>query len=312
MNKNLIDTFDIKNKDIITIVGAGGKTSLMFSASSLFRKDYKVLVTTTTHIYLPDKNLYDEMIMLSDIKDDKGNRENQKYDNEDYNNENYNDENYNDENNNNEKYSDIIKNNKKGVYVIGNYIVNNSNSNNSNCNIDGSKANPPKIKGLTFDQLDKITPYFDLVIIEGDGSKEKPLKGWNDKEPVVYHKTTKTIGVVDISSIGLYINEENIHRVEKFLKIIDKDSKIINQDLETNNKKSLKVVKLEHVKNLVLHENGLFKIYKGEKILFINKVESNNNKIHALNLIENIKNENPSYIDKFIYGSVFKNKFIEE
>ena len=29
-------------------------------------------------------------------------------------------------------------------------------------------------------------------------------------------------------------------------------------------------------------------------------------------LIENIKNENPSYIDKFIYGSVFKNKFIEE
>ncbi|WP_297134845.1 selenium cofactor biosynthesis protein YqeC [Terrisporobacter sp.] len=302
MNNNLIDTFDIKNKDIITIVGAGGKTSLMFSASSLFRKDYKVLVTTTTHIYVPDKNLYDEMIMLSDIKDDEVSRENQKYDNKSYN----------DENHNNEKYSDIIKNNKNGVYVIGNYIVNNSNSNTSNCNIDDSKVNFNKIKGLTFDQLDKITPYFDIVIIEGDGSKEKPLKGWNDKEPVVYHKTTKTIGVVDISSIGLYINEENIHRVEKFLKIIDKDSKIINQDLETNNKKSLKVVKLEHVKNLVLHENGLFKIYKGEKILFINKVENINDEINALNLIENIKNENPSYIDKFIYGSVFKDKFIEE
>ena len=302
MNKNLIDTFNIKNKDIITIVGAGGKTSLMFSASSLFRKNYKVLVTTTTHIYVPDKNLYDEMIMLSDIKDDKVSRENQENNNDSYN----------DENHNNEKYSDLIKNNKKGVYVIGNYIINNSNANTSNCNTDHSKENPPKLKGLTFDQLDKITPYFDIVIIEGDGSKEKPLKGWRDLEPVVYNKTTKTIGVVDISSIGLYINEENIHRVEKFLKIIDKDSKIINQDLETNNKKSLKVVKLEHVKNLVLHENGLFKIYKGEKILFINKVENINDKIHALNLIENIKNENPSYIDKFIYGSVFKNKFIEE
>lgn len=302
MNKNLIDTFDIKNKDIITIVGAGGKTSLMFSASSLFRKDYKVLVTTTTHIYVPDKNIYDEMIMLSDIKDDKVSSENQEYNNE----------NYNDENHNNEKYSDIIKNNKKGVYIIGNYIVNNSNVNASNCNIDRSKVNHPKIKGLTFDQLDKITPYFDIVIIEGDGSKEKPLKSWNDNEPVVYHKTTKTIGVVDISSVGLYINEENIHRLEKFLKIIDKGSKIINKDLETNNKESLKVVELEHVKNLVLHENGLFKIYSGDKILFINKVENNNNKIHALNLIENIKNENPSYIDKFIYGSIFKNKFIEE
>lgn len=288
MNKNLIDTFDIKNKDIITIVGAGGKTSLMFSASSLFRKEYKVLVTTTTHIYVPDKNLYDEMIMLSDIKDDKVGRENQDYHTE----------NYNDENHNNEKYHNIIKNNKNGVYVIGNYIVNNSNANTSNCNINGSKGNPHKIKGLTFDQLDKITPYFDIVIIEGDGSKEKPIKGWRDLEPVVYNKTTKTIGVVDISSVGIYINEENIHRLDKFLEII-------NEDLP-------KTVNLTHIKNMILNKNGLFKIYKGEKILFINKVENINNEIHALNLIKNIKNENPSYIDKFIYGSVFKNKFIEE
>lgn len=288
MNKNLIDTFNIKNKDIITIVGAGGKTSLMFSASSLFRKDYKVLVTTTTHIYVPDKNLYDEMIMLSDIKDDKVSRENQEYNNE----------NCNKEKHNNEKYSDIINNNKKGVYVIGNYIINNSNANTSNCNIDSSKVNPLKIKGLTFDQLDKIAPYFDIVIIEGDGSKEKSLKGWRDLEPVVYNKTTKTIGVVDISSVGLYINEENIHRLDKFLEII-------NEDLA-------KIVNLTHIKNMILNKNGLFKIYKGEKILFINKVENINNEIHALNLIENIKNENPSYIDKFIYGSIFKNKFIEE
>lgn len=288
MNKNLIDTFNIKNKDIITIVGAGGKTSLMFSASSLFRKNYKVLVTTTTHIYVPDKNLYDEMIMLSDIKDDKVSRENQENNNDSYN----------DENHNNEKYSDLIKNNKKGVYVIGNYIINNSNANTSNCNTDHSKENPPKIKGLTFDQLDKITPYFDIVIIEGDGSKEKPLKGWRDLEPVVYNKTTKTIGVVDISSVGLYINEENIHRLDKFLEIINEDSP--------------KTVNLTHIKNMILNKNGLFKIYKGEKILFINKVENINDKIHSLNLIENIKNENPSYIDKFIYGSVLKNKFIEE
>ena len=279
---NLIDTFKISNKDIITIVGAGGKTSLMFSASSLLRNDYKVLVTTTTNIYVPDKNLYDEMIMLSDIKKNNISRENQKYDNE--------------------KYHNIIRNNKKGIYVIGNYIVNDSNMN----------KKVPKIKGLTFDQLDKIAPYFDIVIIEGDGSKEKCLKGWNDAEPVIYLKTTKTIGVVDINSIGLYINEENIHRLDRFLEIINKDSKIINEDLENINENSPKVVKLTHLKNLILNKNGLFKIYKEEKILFINKVENISNKIHALNLIENIKDENPSYIDKFVYGSIFKNKFIEE
>ena len=47
------------------------------------------------------------------------------------------------------------------------------------------------------------------------------MVGWRDSEPVIYPKTTKTIGVVDISSIGLDINEENIHRVDRFLDIIN-------------------------------------------------------------------------------------------
>lgn len=245
---NLIDTFKINNKDIITIIGAGGKTSLMFSASSLLRNDYKVLVTTTTHIYIPDNNLYDKIIMLTHFE--------------------------------NENYNNILQNNKNGVYVIGSHIVNNS-----------------KIKGLTFDMLDKITPYFDVVIIEGDGSKEKSLKGWNDNEPVIYPKTTKTIGIVDISSIGIDINEENIHRVDKFLDIINDYS---------NNK-----VNIEHLEKLILNKNGLFKFYKGEKILFINKVEDINKRKNALNIIKDIKNENQSYIDKFIYGSIFNNEFIK-
>nr|WP_294572857.1 selenium cofactor biosynthesis protein YqeC [uncultured Romboutsia sp.] len=245
---NLIDTFKINNKDIITIIGAGGKTSLMFSASSLLRNDYKVLVTTTTHIYIPDNNLYDKIIMLTHFE--------------------------------NENYNNILQNNKNGVYVIGSHIVNNS-----------------KIKGLTFDMLDKITPYFDVVIIEGDGSKEKSLKGWNDNEPVIYPKTTKTIGIVDISSIGIDINEENIHRVDKFLEIINDYS---------NNK-----VNIEHLEKLILNEKGLFKFSKGEKILFINKIEDINKRKNALNIIKDIKNENQSYIDKFVYGSIFNNEFIK-
>lgn len=248
---NLIKSFNIKNKDIITIVGAGGKTSLMFSASSLLRKNYRVLVTTTTNIYVPDEKLYDEMIMLSEMK----------YDN----------------------YKNIIENSKNGVYVIGNYIENKLGE------------NKPKIKGLNSKILDEISPYFDIVLIEGDGSKEKPLKGWRDDEPVVYDKSTKIIGVVDISSIGLEINENNIHRLDKFLNII-------------NDNKSQKV-KLDHLKNLILNKYGLFKDSKGEQILFINKVERSKNKKDAILLIKKIQNGSPSYIDRFIYGSVLKNEF---
>jgi len=245
---SLIDTFKIKSKDIITIIGAGGKTSLMFSASSLLRDKYKVLVTTTTHIYIPDKNTYDEILMLNDFT--------------------------------NKKYHSILENNKNGVYVVGNHIVN-------NC----------KIKGLTFEMLDKIIPYFGIVIIEGDGSKEKSLKGWNDLEPVIYPKTTKIIGILDITSIGLDINEENIHRVDRFLDIIN--------DYSANK------VTIEHLEKLILNENGLFKIYKGENILFINKVESTIDEINALDLIKNIKCKNNSNISNYIYGSIYKNEYIE-
>jgi len=249
---NLVDAFGIKNKDVITIVGAGGKTSLMFSASSLLRKEYKVLVTTTTNIYVPSEKLYDKIIMLGEIKD--------------------------------EDYKKLIEKSNNGVYVIGNKIVNKETSNRS------------KIKGLSVEVLDKITPYFDIVIIEGDGSKEKPLKGWKDFEPVVYNKTTKTIGVVDIKTIGLNINEDNIHRLDEFLKVI-------------NDEESQKV-KVKHLKNLILNKSGLFKFSEGEKILFINKAENIGDIKNAVLLTNKIKDENSSYINKFIYGSILQNEFL--
>ena len=253
-NNSLINTFQINKKDIITIVGAGGKTSLMLSASSYLRKDYKVLVTTTTHIYMPDKKYYDEMIVVSE-----------------------------DEDNN---LDEILETNKKGVYIIGSEVINNSNK--------------PKLKGLSFEMLDKVTPYFDIIIIEGDGSKEKPLKGWKDNEPVVYSKTTKTIGVIDITSLGLDINEENIHRVDKFLQIV-------NEDLD--DEKSYKKVSINHLKNIITNKNGLFKISIGEKTLFINKCEDEKSIISAKKLINKLKNE--TNIDKLIYGSVIEDKFTD-
>ena len=246
---SLIDALNIKYKDIVTIVGAGGKTSLMFSAASFFKENYKVLVTTTTNIYVPDSEYFefDKFCLIDD-----------------------------------KELDNILNKYKHGVYVIGSKIINN--------------LNKPKVKGLTFEMLDKITPFFDIVLIEGDGSREKSLKGWTDNEPVLYHKTTKTIGILDISSIGLDINEDNIHRVDKLLNIIN-DNKSLN-------------INVEHLKDIVLSNKGLFKTSKGEKILFINKSEGIKNKENANILIEEIINVNSSYIDKFTYGSIKNNEFL--
>ncbi len=62
---NVFSAIDIgNNKDCICIVGAGGKTSTMFALAKELRSlNKKVVVTTTTKIYYPDKELYDNILV---------------------------------------------------------------------------------------------------------------------------------------------------------------------------------------------------------------------------------------------------------
>lgn len=66
---NIIECFDInlKTKELISIVGGGGKTTTMFKlANELKALNKKVLVTTTTAIYNPDSDQYDNLIILDE------------------------------------------------------------------------------------------------------------------------------------------------------------------------------------------------------------------------------------------------------
>ncbi len=54
MDTSLIDVLKLKSQGVISIIGAGGKTSLMFSlAKELAYSGKKVLTTTTTKIFMP-------------------------------------------------------------------------------------------------------------------------------------------------------------------------------------------------------------------------------------------------------------------
>ncbi|MGL4911234.1 MAG: selenium cofactor biosynthesis protein YqeC [Romboutsia sp.] len=244
MNKNkLIDLIDITKNDIITVIGSGGKTSLINYIASECKNNMSVLLTTTTKIYVPDDNLYSNIYMLEE------------------------------ENSLKSKIEDVAN----CTIVIGRYI-----------------NKEKKIIGLDFRDLDNITINFDLTLIEGDGSKKKKLKGWNDTEPVVYEKTIKTIGVIDITSYNMDINHENIHRLKEFNDII------MNSD---------KKVSLSTLKSIILSKNGLFEKAIGEKILFINKVENDYYESLAIELIKSIRKVNSDI--NIIYGSI-KNEIFKE
>jgi len=55
----LVDLLNLNKASMISIVGAGGKSSLMYFLAEELREENKVLITTTTKIYMPQKEQYD-------------------------------------------------------------------------------------------------------------------------------------------------------------------------------------------------------------------------------------------------------------
>ncbi|MGE4319411.1 MAG: selenium cofactor biosynthesis protein YqeC [Deferribacterales bacterium] len=95
---------------------------------------------------------------------------------------------------------------------------------------------------------------FDLMLIEADGSKKKPLKGWNHYEPVIYPCGDYTIGIINYSVLGMRLDESLVHRYSVF--------KVLTglQDGD--------VIEKKHLYALVNHKIGLFKASSGRKILY--------------------------------------------
>lgn len=234
------EVLNIPKKSIVSIVGSGGKTTLMFSIADVLKFSGKVLVTTTTKIYCPNKGQYD--FLCTDVS----------------------------------KFGYYNKINKNGIYVYGKMI-----------------DKLEKIIGVDCNILNEESKYFDYILIESDGSKQKDIKGWRRNEPVIVEATDITVGILSIKSLGKKINTENVFRVNEFMDITGSS---LNE-----------TINIGHLVSLVFNNNGIFKNARGKKILFINKVESLGDKKKASDLIDEIcdySNHIGNSIDKILYGSL--------
>lgn len=232
---------NIKDKDVISIVGSGGKTSLMnYLAKNLINK--KVLVSTTTKIRIPKPDFYDFIAFSHD------------------------------------EAEVIKKNENKGIYVFGSQIKEN------------------KLESFNVDYVNLLIDYFDNLILEADGAKEKLIKGWNDNEPIIVSSTTKTIGVVNLDIIGQKINDKNVHRVNEFIKLTNSS---INETLDE-----------DCLFNVITNPNGLFKNALGEKILFINGAEGHKKKHIAENICDSIIKADYE-LDCIVVGSILEGVFFK-
>jgi probable selenium-dependent hydroxylase accessory protein YqeC len=173
MSPLLINSLCSTPKGVISIIGAGGKTSLMFClAKELSRAGKKVLTTTTTKIFFPDKALSPETVMASSAPD-------------------------------------LIEKSKASLRRHSHFSAGRHHD-----LVSG------KLEGFSPEILDALwqAGLFDWIMVEADGSRQKPLKATDVHEPVIPSSTTCLVLVAGLDSLGLPLDEAHVHRASIFSK----------------------------------------------------------------------------------------------
>lgn len=187
---------DINKKNIISFVGGGGKTSLIYElGNELSKLGKKVIVTTTTNMFMPKNN-----VVLTG------------------------------------KINDVIRLlGSKNMVTVGMLCDEKNLKMNKNQlkyettfdNIEEEKLK--KISGLPESVATCLIELADFVLVEADGSKRLPLKIPASHEPVILDGSNLVIGVCGIDAIGKSIKEtcHRLNLVSKFLNV--NEEHIINE-----------------------------------------------------------------------------------
>lgn len=231
--RQLADLFTLKKDAVVSVIGSGGKTSLIGYLAQHYSQA-KILVTTTTKMAYPQKRDYDYF-----------------YDN---------------------NYEGLGK--YSGISLVGKTVT-----------INGVK----KISFPTGLDIPSDFQPFDQVFIEADGSKQLPLKAWGDFEPVILPETTVTVGVLPLTVLGKKIGPQIIHRFEVFQQTFKFTEETVMPAL---------------LAEIISGEAGLFQKAWGERILFLNQVESAEAYEKAQQVVAYLPESFKASCQKIIAGSV--------
>lgn len=76
-----------------------------------------------------------------------------------------------------------------------------------------------KLHPLPADALNALRRQFDLTVLECDGSRRLPLKGWREDEPVLPAWLDLTIGVMAVQPLGLPLRDDIVFQPKHFASI---------------------------------------------------------------------------------------------
>ncbi len=202
---SILELLDIdpQNNKVISVVGGGGKTSLIFRLTEeLVSLGKKVIVTTTTHMKYEPERPFSENGELEKVRED-------------------------------------LRGTGYTVAGIPEERKNGRSQRSFGAGGDASyirtgreETSVCKIQGLPTERLQILQKECDILLIEADGAKRLPLKVPADWEPVIPEMTDLVVGVTGLDCLGKRILD-TCHRPELTSDFLGKDirEKVTEEDV---------------------------------------------------------------------------------
>ena len=76
-----------------------------------------------------------------------------------------------------------------------------------------------RIGGVEPAAISSLAALADVVLVEADGSRRRPIKGTAEHEPALPEAATLVVAVGNIRAFGMPVDEEHVHRPELFSKL---------------------------------------------------------------------------------------------
>lgn len=224
---------------VVSAVGGGGKTTILYLlAEALAREGGRVCVTTTTHIYdprtEPQPRPCNQVVIVPELAEapDRNSLGAQ-------------------------------KSQSGSVPQAGHIAVVAAREGIPDHSVHQPKGQTDLLKlgGIHPAWVERLSPYWDLVLVEADGSKHLPVKAPADHEPVVPEASSVVLGCIGLDCLGKPMDERYVHRPVLFR--------------ELTGCQPGEPIGSPHLINLVLHPQGLFKGAPSgaRRVLVFNKVD---------------------------------------
>ncbi len=76
-----------------------------------------------------------------------------------------------------------------------------------------------RIGGVEPGEVSSLASLADVVLVEADGSRRRPIKGTAEHEPILPEAATLVVAVGNIGAFGVPVDDEHVHRPELFSKL---------------------------------------------------------------------------------------------